>query len=278
MLARAHGRRAGLRADRRRGPADRGGARRAARPRAEARRRRARLQRARHDQPGRRASPPRAHAAGAVVLVDGAQAAPHLPVDVGALGADFYAWTAHKAYGPTGIGVLHGRRELLEAMPPFLGGGHMIARSRKDGIRWAEPPTKFEAGTSPIAEAVGLGAAVDYLERLRHGRRVRALARRRRLRGRAAARRRRPGDPRPVRPRAPRQRDLVRARRHPPARRRRDPRPRGRLRARRAPLRAGADAAPRRRRHHARLVRRALHARRRRPPDRRAGEVQEIFA
>jgi cysteine desulfurase / selenocysteine lyase len=107
----------------------------------------------------------RAHAAGAVVLVDGAQAAPHLPLDVHALDADFYAWTAHKAYGPTGIGVLHGRRELLEAMPPFLGGGHMIAKVEKEGSRWAEPPVKFEAGTSPIAEAVGLGAAVDYLER-----------------------------------------------------------------------------------------------------------------
>ena len=107
----------------------------------------------------------RAHAAGAVVLVDGAQAAPHLPLDVGALGVDFYAWTAHKAYGPTGLGVLHGRRELLEAMPPFLGGGHMIAKVTKEGSRWAEPPVKFEAGTSPIAEAVGLGAAVDYLER-----------------------------------------------------------------------------------------------------------------
>jgi cysteine desulfurase/selenocysteine lyase len=107
----------------------------------------------------------RAHAAGAVVMVDGAQAAPHLPLDVHALGADFYAWTAHKAYGPTGIGVLHGRRELLEAMPPFLGGGHMIARVERESSRYAEPPAKFEAGTSPIAEAVGLGAAVDYLER-----------------------------------------------------------------------------------------------------------------
>jgi cysteine desulfurase/selenocysteine lyase len=106
---------------------------------------------------------PRAHAAGAVVMVDGAQAAPHLPLDVHALGADFYTWTAHKAYGPTGIGVLHGRRELLEAMPPFLGGGHMIARVEKQQSRYAEPPAKFEAGTSPIAEAVGLGAAVEYL-------------------------------------------------------------------------------------------------------------------
>ena len=71
----------------------------------------------------------------------------------------------HKAYGPTGIGVLHGRRELLDAMPPFIGGGHMIARVEKHAIRYAETPTKFEAGTSPIAEAVGLGAAVDYLSR-----------------------------------------------------------------------------------------------------------------
>jgi cysteine desulfurase / selenocysteine lyase len=105
----------------------------------------------------------RAHATGAVVLVDGAQAAPHLPLDVHALDADFYAWTAHKAYGPTGIGVLHGRSELLEAMPPFLGGGHMIAKVGKFESRYADPPTRFEAGTSPIAEAVGLGAAVDYL-------------------------------------------------------------------------------------------------------------------
>jgi cysteine desulfurase/selenocysteine lyase len=108
----------------------------------------------------------RAHAAGAVVMVDGAQAAPHLPLDVHALGADFYAWTAHKAYGPTGIGVLHGRRELLEAMPPFLGGGHMISRVGEYESQFAEPPARFEAGTMPIAEAIGLGAAVDYLSGL----------------------------------------------------------------------------------------------------------------
>jgi cysteine desulfurase/selenocysteine lyase len=105
----------------------------------------------------------RAHAAGALVLVDGAQAAPSLPVDVAALDVDFYAWTGHKAYGPTGIGVLHGRRELLEAMPPFLGGGHMIARVGDYESTWAEPPAKFEAGTMPVAEAIGLGAAVDWL-------------------------------------------------------------------------------------------------------------------
>ncbi|HWM11385.1 MAG TPA: SufS family cysteine desulfurase [Solirubrobacteraceae bacterium] len=105
----------------------------------------------------------RAHEAGAVVVVDGAQAAPHLPVDVRELDADFYAWTGHKAYGPTGIGVLHGRRELLEAMPPFLGGGHMIARVTEEGSTWAEPPAKFEAGTMMVAEAIGLGAATDFL-------------------------------------------------------------------------------------------------------------------
>jgi len=124
----------------------------------------------------------RAHAAGAVVVVDGAQAAPHLPVDVGALGADFYAWTGHKAYGPTGVGVLHGRRSLLETMPPFLGGGHMITRVGEYESKFAEPPARFEAGTMPIAEAIGLGAAVDYLSSLgmdavrEHGRDVTGYA------------------------------------------------------------------------------------------------------
>jgi cysteine desulfurase/selenocysteine lyase len=108
----------------------------------------------------------RARAAGAVTLVDGAQAVPHMPVDVAALGADFYAWTGHKALGPTGIGVLHGDRELLERMPPFLTGGDMIASVDFQSATWNELPYKFEAGTPPIAEAVGLGAAVDYLEGL----------------------------------------------------------------------------------------------------------------
>jgi cysteine desulfurase / selenocysteine lyase len=105
----------------------------------------------------------RAHAAGAKVLVDGSQSVPQLPVDVGAIDADFYAWTAHKAYGPTGLGVLHGRRSLLEEMPPWLTGGHMIASVTFEESRWAEPPAKFEAGTSPIAEAIGMGAAVDFV-------------------------------------------------------------------------------------------------------------------
>jgi cysteine desulfurase / selenocysteine lyase len=105
----------------------------------------------------------RAHEAGAVVVVDGMQAVPHMPIDVAELDVDFYAWTGHKAYGPTGIGVLHGRRELLEAMPPFLGGGHMIARVTEEGTTFAEPPAKFEAGTMMVAEAIGLGAATDFL-------------------------------------------------------------------------------------------------------------------
>ena len=108
----------------------------------------------------------RAHAAGAVVLVDGAQAVPQISVDFASLGADFYAWTGHKAYGPTGVGVLHGRRELLEQMPPFMGGGGMIATVTRDGATWAPIPAKFEAGSPPIAEAVGLGVAMDFMSSL----------------------------------------------------------------------------------------------------------------
>ena len=108
----------------------------------------------------------RARAAGAVSLVDGAQAVPHMPVDVEAIGADFYAWTGHKALGPTGIGVLYGRREILESMEPFLTGGDMIASVDFQGATWNELPYKFEAGTPPIAEAVGLGAAVEYLSQI----------------------------------------------------------------------------------------------------------------
>jgi cysteine desulfurase/selenocysteine lyase len=104
-----------------------------------------------------------AHDAGALVLVDAAQAAPHLTIDVANLGADFVAFSGHKMLGPTGIGVLWARRELLEAMPPFLGGGEMITDVRLDGFTPTELPWKFEAGTPPIAEAVGLGAAIDYL-------------------------------------------------------------------------------------------------------------------
>ncbi len=104
-----------------------------------------------------------AHAHGALALVDGAQAAPHMPVDVQALGCDFYAFSGHKLYGPTGIGVLWARRELLEAMPPYQGGGEMIRQVTFEGSTWAPPPAKFEAGTPHIVGAIGLGAAIDYV-------------------------------------------------------------------------------------------------------------------
>ena len=104
-----------------------------------------------------------AHAAGALVLVDAAQSVPHMRTDVQALGADFLALSGHKMLGPSGIGILWGRRELLDAMPPFLGGGSMIRRVRLDGFEPADLPAKFEAGTPPIVPAIGLGAAIDYL-------------------------------------------------------------------------------------------------------------------
>jgi cysteine desulfurase/selenocysteine lyase len=105
-----------------------------------------------------------AHAHGAKVLFDGSQAVVHRRVDVQAIGADFYAFTGHKLYGPTGIGVLYGRRELLDAMPPFLGGGEMISSVSYERTTWAEVPHKFEAGTPAILEGIGLKAAIDYVE------------------------------------------------------------------------------------------------------------------
>jgi cysteine desulfurase/selenocysteine lyase len=108
----------------------------------------------------------RARAAGAVTVVDGAQAVPQIPVDLRELAPDFYAWTGHKAYGPTGVGVLHGRRDLLASMPPWLGGGHMIQNVSFEEITFAAPPARFEAGTSAIAEGIGLGAAVGLLQDL----------------------------------------------------------------------------------------------------------------
>jgi cysteine desulfurase/selenocysteine lyase len=105
----------------------------------------------------------RAHRMGTRVLVDGAQAAPHLALDMKRIDADFYGFTGHKVYGPTGIGVLYGKRELLEEMPPFLGGGDMISRVDYQESSWNQLPWKFEAGTTPYAEAVGLAAALDWL-------------------------------------------------------------------------------------------------------------------
>jgi cysteine desulfurase/selenocysteine lyase len=107
-----------------------------------------------------------AHAAGALALVDGAQSVPHMPVDVRALGCDFLAFSGHKMLGPSGIGVLWGRTELLEAMPPFMGGGDMIREVHLTGATWNDLPWKFEAGTPAFVEAIGLGAAVDYLAAL----------------------------------------------------------------------------------------------------------------
>jgi cysteine desulfurase/selenocysteine lyase len=105
----------------------------------------------------------KAHAVGAVVLVDGAQSVPHMPVDVQAIDADFYAFSGHKMAGPTGIGILHGKRAILEEMPPYMYGGDMIKRVTFEGAQWNDLPWKFEAGTPSIAEGIGLGAAVDYL-------------------------------------------------------------------------------------------------------------------
>jgi cysteine desulfurase / selenocysteine lyase len=107
-----------------------------------------------------------AHEAGALVLVDGAQSAPKIPLDMTSLGADFYGFTGHKLYGPTGVGVLWGRRELLDAMGPYEGGGSMIHKVSKDEITWASVPARFEAGTPPIAEAVGLAAAIEWVDEL----------------------------------------------------------------------------------------------------------------
>lgn len=106
----------------------------------------------------------RAHAAGALALVDGAQSVPQGPIDVAGIGADFYGWTGHKLYGPTGIGVLHVRREILDQLPPFLTGGDMVNIVDFHETSWATGPQRFEAGTPPIVEAVGLAAACDWLQ------------------------------------------------------------------------------------------------------------------
>ena len=118
-----------------------------------------------------------AHAHDVPVLVDGAQAVPHMPVDVQALDCDFYAFSGHKVYGPTGIGVLYGKRALLEAMPPYQGGGDMIRSVTFEKTTYNDLPYKFEAGTPDIAGAIGLGAALEYITATRHGQHRRARAR-----------------------------------------------------------------------------------------------------
>ncbi len=184
-----------------------------------------------------------AHEAGALVLIDGAQAAPHVPVDVQAIGADFYVFSGHKMLGPMGSGALWARRELLEAMPPFLSGGEMIREVHLRRSDFNDIPWKFEAGTPAVGDAIGLGAAVDYLTAHRDGRGPRARDPPRRVRARDA----RPRRPRyrPLRPDgsgAAWRRRPVQPAGHPPARRRPGPRS---LRDRgpgRPPLH---DAAPR---------------------------------
>ena len=108
----------------------------------------------------------RAHAVGAIAIVDGAQGAPHMAIDVQDMDADFYVFSSHKMLGPTGVGVLYGKRALLDDMPPFLGGGEMIMEVREDGFTWKDPPLKFEAGTPNFADVVAFGAAIDYLTAL----------------------------------------------------------------------------------------------------------------
>jgi cysteine desulfurase/selenocysteine lyase len=110
-----------------------------------------------------------AHAAGAPVLLDGAQGIVHAPVDVQALDVDFYVFSGHKLYGPTGIGVLYGKAERLQALPPYQGGGEMIGTVTKEAITYADPPHRFEAGTPAILEAIALGAAIEWLEQFDRG-------------------------------------------------------------------------------------------------------------
>ncbi len=108
----------------------------------------------------------KAHSVGAIAILDGAQGAPHVAVDVRDMDADFYVFSSHKMLGPTGVGVLYGKRALLDEMPPFLGGGEMIMEVREDGFTWKDPPWKFEAGTPNFADVVAFGAAIDYLTEL----------------------------------------------------------------------------------------------------------------
>ena len=184
-----------------------------------------------------------AHAAGALVLIDGAQAVPHVPVDVQALGADFYAFSGHKMLGPMGSGALWARRELLEAMPPFLSGGEMIREVHLRRSDFNDIPWKFEAGTPAVGDAIGLGVAADYLTALgmdavREHERDLVGVRARDAPARGPRHRAlRPDGSRPARRRGP-----VQPARHPPARRRPGARPLRHRGPGRPPLH---DAAPR---------------------------------
>ena len=191
-----------------------------------------------------------------VVLVDGAQGAPHLPLDVKALDADFYAFSGHKMLGPTGIGCLYGKRELLEAMPPFLSGGDMIRKVEYTQTTFADPPRRFEAGTSNIADAIAFGVAADYLSALgmpwvrEHERALTGYALKRLCRTRAAG----PCDLRAARSGTQLWRHLVQLRRHPPARSRLDSGYRRRLHTSGPSLHDAADGKVRLGRHRPRVV------------------------
>lgn len=218
----------------------------------------------------------RAQQVGALVLIDASQAAPHMPLDVQALGADFVAFTGHKMLGPTGIGVLWGRQELLEDLPPFLGGGEMIETVSMHSSTYAPAPHKFEAGTPPIAQAVGLGAAVDYLSALgmenvaAHEHAITEYALTRLLDARSA-------DHRPDHRRGPRRGDLLHARRHPPARRRSGAGRAGHRGPGRPPLRPPGVPAVRNSRDHPSVVLSVLHSGRGRRPGRGVGAGPELL-
>ena len=200
-----------------------------------------------------------AHARGAVVLIDGAQAAPHLPIDVQALDCDFYVLSSHKMFGPTGVGVLYGRPSLLEAMPPYQGGGDMIQSVTFEKTTYNAVPYKFEAGTPNIGGVAGFGAAVDYLMAID---RQAALAHEDDVLEYATAQVRE--DSRRANHRRGASQDrraVVRARRRPPARRRHDPRSAGRRGPDRSALCAAGDGLLPHHRDDPRLARDLQHAR-----------------
>ena len=235
----------------------------------EGRRVQPRVERARHDQSRRRARARSRGGVGAVVVCDGAQAAPHLPLDLDALDVDFYAFSGHKMLGPMGCGVLVGRRALLEAMPPYQTGGDMIEYVGDERTTWNVLPHKFEAGTPNVGDAVGLAAACELSRRASGWTRFASTSRR----SRRWRRERLSAIPdvsrvRPAAARAERRRELH-GRRDSSARSRDDPRRRRRLHSRRPSLRAAADAAAQRAGDGARVVLRLQHRGRRRRARRR---------